>query len=144
MWITHRAVQDRLQCTERTLRNYCFLLEKNEYEFQRDPHGKRLFCETDISLLSEMLSLKAQGLTFDEAALKVITQYKEQTESKPEIQNENIHLDLDDLIGKVDELFADQLLPLAFYRDPEKTLETVRERWNAIKMTIQSEHNSNS
>ena len=54
---TIAKVAETLDSKVSTLRNYCKLLEEKGYIFERDVNNNRLFSDTDIAILSELLKL---------------------------------------------------------------------------------------
>lgn len=69
MPITIAKVAETLDSKVSTLRNYCKLLEEKGYIFERDANNNRLFSDTDIVMLSELLKLLKDGSNTREMAL---------------------------------------------------------------------------
>lgn len=149
-WIPHKTVQEHLKCTDRTLRNYCLLLERNGHEFEKDPQGKRLFSSDDLSLLQRMIDIREQEkVSFEEAAFKAVEQNKSHFSTVPDtlgaetadVGTVDTTVNMQEVIQKVDQLLSDPMIPLELYRDPNHTWKCVQERWNQLKTAFQSQSN---
>lgn len=74
MSTTIAKVAETLDSKVSTLRNYCKLLEEKGYIFERDVNNNRLFSDTDIAILSELLKLlKDKDNTREMALDKVLS-----------------------------------------------------------------------
>ena len=89
MPITIAKVAEKLDSKVSTLRNYCKLLEEKGYIFERDVNNNRLFSDTDIAMLSELLKqLKDRSNTREMALDKALSVDVEK--NVPSVKNEDI------------------------------------------------------
>lgn len=80
--LTIAKVAETLGSKISTLRNYCKLLEDKGYIFERDVHNHRLFSDTDIAILSELLNqLKDKSNTREMALEQALLNKKEVVKS---------------------------------------------------------------
>lgn len=62
-----------LNVQESTLRKYCLILEKADYEFLKNEHGHRAFFDQDIIVLKKLIDLKKDSdMTLEQSAKAVI------------------------------------------------------------------------
>lgn len=89
MPITIAKVAEILESKVSTLRNYCKLLEEKGYIFERDANNNRLFSDTDIAMLSELLKqLKDRSNTREMALDKALS--VDVKKNVPSVKNEDI------------------------------------------------------
>ena len=89
MPITIAKVAEKLDSKVSTLRNYCKLLEEKGYIFERDVNNNRLFSDTDIAMLSELLKqLKDRSNTREMALDKALS--VDIKKNVPSVKNEDI------------------------------------------------------
>lgn len=87
--ITIAKVAEKLDSKISTLRNYCKLLEEKGYIFERDANNNRLFSDTDIAMLSELLKqLKDRSNTREMALDKALS--VDIKKNVPSVKNEDI------------------------------------------------------
>lgn len=92
MPITIAKVAEKLDSKVSTLRNYCKLLEEKGYIFERDVNNNRLFSDSDIAILSELLKLLKNKENTREMALdKVLSM--DIKNNTPAIKEEHIATD---------------------------------------------------
>lgn len=68
------AVSKALMLGESTIRKYCALMVKHNYKFHKAPAGHRIFYDTDIDVLRQIVSLKNTGeKTLEESVIAVLS-----------------------------------------------------------------------
>ena len=67
------AVSKMLGVQESTLRKYCALMQKHQYEFNKNSVGHRVFYPRDVEIIKEIVTLKNSGsLTLSEAVKAIL------------------------------------------------------------------------
>ena len=66
-------VSKMLGVQESTLRKYCALMQKHQYEFNKNSVGHRIFYSRDVEMIREIVTLKNSGsLTLNEAVKAIL------------------------------------------------------------------------
>ena len=66
-------VSKMLGVQESTLRKYCALMQKHQYEFNKNSVGRRIFYPRDVEIIKEIVTLKNSGsLTLSEAVKAIL------------------------------------------------------------------------
>jgi len=67
------AVSKIVGVHERTLRNYCTLMQKHHYNFQKNKNGHRIYYKKDIEMIKKIVDLKnSSTLSIKEAVSEIL------------------------------------------------------------------------
>ncbi|QCR34104.1 MerR family transcriptional regulator [Lysinibacillus sp. SGAir0095] len=67
------AVSKIVGVHERTLRNYCTLMQKHHYDFQKNKNGHRIYYKKDIEIIKKIVDLKnSSSLTIKQAVSEIL------------------------------------------------------------------------
>jgi DNA-binding transcriptional MerR regulator len=79
-----KDISDLLQCKESTLRKYSLLLEKYNYNFQKNDRQQRWYTDNDVIVLRKIIALKNNGdMTLEQAVENVVQWTKGSDETLP-------------------------------------------------------------
>jgi DNA-binding transcriptional MerR regulator len=79
-----KDISDLLQCKESTLRKYSLLLEKYNYQFQKNDRQQRWYTDNDVIVLKKIIALKDNAdMTLEKAVESVVLWAKGSDETLP-------------------------------------------------------------
>ena len=87
---------------ESTVRKYCALLVKNEYEFRKNNAGYRVYFQSDIDVLRDMISLKNDNDYTLEVAAKMVVS-GDDTDDIDDVSDMNAMADMSEYNKLMDE-----------------------------------------
>ena len=121
------AVSKMLGVQESTLRKYCSLMQKHQYEFNKNSVGHRVFYPRDVEIIKEIITLKNSGfLTLNEAVKAILASDIDDITDAASIANH----DYSKLIDEFESFKHNQML---FNR---KLVEQLEKQQNYIKNSI--------
>jgi len=96
---------------ESTVRKYCALMVKQGYQFNKNSVGHRIFYKCDVDVMKEIIELKNDGVTLEEAVKTVLISHKSDTSNITDITSKyNRLLDEFEIFRKSQMEFNQQLL----------------------------------
>lgn len=79
---------------ERTLRNYCALMQKHHYDFQKNKNGHRIYYKKDIEMIKKVVDLKnSSSVTIKEAVSEIVGKTMDEINEKQKKSQENRDID---------------------------------------------------
>ncbi|MDI7742729.1 MerR family transcriptional regulator [Lysinibacillus fusiformis] len=80
-----QAVSKIVGVHDRTLRGYCSIMQKHNYDFQKNKNGHRIYYKKDIEMIKKIVDLKkSSSLTIKQAVSEILGEAVEEIKDRSE------------------------------------------------------------